>query len=76
MLGTQRVDTPLFGGTLVPNGDIAALVLVTDAVGVARFDVLWPRLPSGFACYGQAWCWDPSMPASVAATNGVILRQP
>ena len=76
VMGTQRVDLPLFGGTLVPSGDMGVYPALADAIGAARFTLAWPALPSGFAMHAQAWCLDTSMPAWLSATNGVSLQQP
>lgn len=76
VFGTRRVDSPLLGGTLVPNGDLAFVARQTDVVGVARLDLTWMQLTPGFEVHTQAWCLDASMPMGVSSTNGVTLRQP
>jgi len=75
-LGTGRLDVPAFGCTLVPNLDIGTFAALADGLGRVPFGSDWPVLPAGYLVYGQAFCFDPSMPEAFSATNAIVLQQP
>ncbi|MHC4263069.1 MAG: hypothetical protein ACYSWX_11140 [Planctomycetota bacterium] len=76
-VGSQRVDLPFFGGTLVPNGDVTIITNQVDASGTAPFGLLWPGgLASGTDLYWQYWVLDPTGPAGLSASNGLQSTTP
>ncbi len=74
-MGLSTLNQPLFGGLLVPNLDVTALV-VTDGIGTATLTIPWPRSSRGFQVWTQAWILDPAGPQGFTASNAVWLRAP
>ncbi len=71
LAGLQRIDLPLFGGTLVP----LPTVLVpwsTSVDGAAALTFAWPPAAPGTEVYFQAWCLDPLAPQGFSASNGLV----
>ncbi len=75
ILGSGRIDLPLFGGTLIPNADAGTITVVTDGNGAVNLAGTTPSLPPGLAFYMQAWLIDANGPALFTATNGVFAKQ-
>ena len=73
--GFAPVNLPIFGGTLVPSPDVTAAVL-TDGIGSATVQLVWPGPLPGYQLWAQAWTLDPAMPQGLSASNGVRLRAP
>jgi hypothetical protein len=74
VLGFQRADQPLLGGTLLPTPD-AILFTLTDAIGTASLQVPWPGF-AGMQIFVQAWVVDAAGPQGVTASQGIWLRAP
>lgn len=72
-LGFGRIDLPLFGGTLVPNYAVGAvLVGITDPSGNAAITL---HVPAGFTpgvtVYLQQWVWDTGAVAGLSSSNAI-----
>lgn len=73
VMGSTRIDFPLFGGTLVPAPAIT-LPTLTDATGHLEVVIPWPNgVPADLLFYFQYWLLDPSAPQSFAASDGLQL---
>ncbi|MEZ5990238.1 MAG: hypothetical protein R3F30_14185 [Planctomycetota bacterium] len=71
ILGTPRVDLPLFGGTLVPN-PVLILTAVTDKNGDYSLTFPWPStISQGTKVYAQAWIVESFSPVVWASTNAL-----
>jgi hypothetical protein len=75
VLGLSPLNTPLFGGTLVPSPDVLLLLLI-DGIGTASYSLTWPGSLPGFQAWAQAWILDAAGPQGMTASNGVRLRAP
>ncbi len=76
VLGTNRVDAPFLGGTLVPAPTIV-LPAHTDANGDITLASTWPAgVPSGFVAWFQAFVADAGAIRGAAGTNGLQLTVP
>lgn len=74
VLGFQRIDQPLFGGTLIPRPD--ALVFGgTDAIGTMALQATWPGL-ANLQLFAQAFVVDAAAGSGITASNAVWLRTP
>ncbi len=72
ILGAQRVDLPLFGGTLVPSPNFLLQPIPTGAGGTWFLAGVWPAgVPSNTKLWFQAWIPDPLGPQGYAASNGL-----
>jgi len=75
IVGTAKVDMPVFGGTLVPSPDVIVSRL-TDSSGVVELKFGWPvGLPSGFPLYYQAWV-DTTGTATFTSSNALLSEVP
>jgi hypothetical protein len=75
LAGSQQIDLPLFGGTLVPL-PVVVLPWTTDADGAAEIEFPWPASPSGAKVFFQFGCLDPSAPQGWSASNGLMATSP
>jgi hypothetical protein len=75
LAGSQQIDLPLFGGTLVPL-PVVILPWTTDADGAAEIEFPWPASPPGAKVYFQFGCLDPSAPQGWSASNGLMATSP
>jgi hypothetical protein len=75
LAGTQQVDLPLFGGTLVPL-PVVVLPWTTDSSGAAEIVFPWPAAPSGTKLFFQVGCQDPLAPQGWSASNGLMASSP
>ena len=74
LLATDRLDLPLFGGTIVPNPLTALSVgIVTDPLGELAIPFLAPDLP-GLTLHFQAFLIDPGAPEGLAFSNAIAGR--
>lgn len=71
-LDVQRIDLPLFGGTLVPGLTFSPFLATTDASGA--ISVAWSSLPTVPLCldlYFQWWIADSVATFGASASNGL-----
>ena len=71
-VGVQRIDLPLFGGTLVPRPDIVVAV-PTDRTGAATTKLPIPndKQHAGLRLYMQSLVQDSVAPAGLAFSGGI-----
>ena len=75
-IGLARIDTPLFGGLLIPSPDTLPLLLGT-AQGISSFVATWPSLvPAGVDVFAQAWLLDATGPQGWTASNALQCTTP
>ena len=72
VLGTERADLPLAGGTLVPAPQWIAGPVLLDAHGSHAWPFAWSTfdLPD-LTLWAQAWTVDPTAPGGLAASDGI-----
>jgi hypothetical protein len=72
VLGIERVDTPFFGGTLVPNTTFVFGNQPTGPTGTASLLLTVPdNLESGVALYEQVWVLDAAATQGLSASNAL-----
>ena len=77
VIGLSRIDLPLFGGTLVPQPVISAVLVSTDGSGSARLTVPIPvHFPSAAPLFVQVWLLDPAAAAGIAASDALRAIAP
>lgn len=77
VLGNDRIDLPLFGGTLVPSIDLVDTSWFTDANGEWQLQDTWPSgVPSGDDFFVQVWVADRGAPRKLAGSNALRLWVP
>lgn len=77
VIGTARLDLPLFGGLLVPRADVIAPVPSISATGAAGLGFTFPPgVPTGSTAYSQFWFFDKGAAQGIAATNGLRIVTP
>ncbi|MFG0317898.1 MAG: hypothetical protein ACF8XB_11540 [Planctomycetota bacterium JB042] len=77
ILGAQRIDAPLLGGTLVPSADILLQPIPVGPVGSWTLGGVWPAgVPAGAKVWFQAWIPDVVSPQGYAASNGLEATAP
>ena len=75
VLGVSILNLPLFGGTIVPNGD-ALIPFTTDGSGTASFPLDWPAgLPDCTAIWTQAVTLDFAAAQSFSISNTIQSTQ-
>jgi hypothetical protein len=75
VIGTARLNLPLFGGVLVPSPDLL-IQLNTDGAGGALLNLSTPAMPSGTTLYLQHWVFDLGAPSGLAVSNAVAATKP
>ncbi|MFG0317899.1 MAG: hypothetical protein ACF8XB_11545 [Planctomycetota bacterium JB042] len=77
VLGAQRVDLPLLGGTLVPKPDVLLQPIPTGTNGSWTLGAAWPAgVPSGTKLWMQAWVPDAAAIQGTAASFGLEATAP
>jgi hypothetical protein len=77
VLGTDVVNLPFKGGTLVPSPDLLLAGLLTDAQGGLLLAGTMPdALPSGLTICLQLWTVDAAGPKGFDATNALLITLP
>lgn len=72
VLGIERIDTPFFGGTLVPNTTFVYGNQPTGPAGTASLQLTVPaNLDSGVALYEQIWVLDAAATQGLSASNAL-----
>ena len=72
IVGADRIDTPFFGGVLVPSPDLVRAGAETDATGQLDYGLRWPAtISQGSTFYYQVWIQDEAARFGYAATNAV-----
>ncbi|MEM7199419.1 MAG: hypothetical protein AAF628_04085 [Planctomycetota bacterium] len=73
IIGFQRLDAPIFGGTLVPSTFPAAtFALPTTPSGTSSLPLRWPNgTAAGLSIFLQYWIVDGAGPQGWSATNGL-----
>lgn len=76
-VGSDQVNLPLLGGTLVPSGDLATIAGLVNPSGTLPFGFAWPAsLGSGTPIYWQYWIADASGPFGATASNALVSTTP
>lgn len=76
-IGTNAVNLPLLGGTLVPSPDLTFGPLALPQNGILALPGIWPAgIPSGVAIHFQSWIADAEGPQGVSASNGLRATAP
>ncbi|MFT5287492.1 MAG: PKD repeat protein, partial [Planctomycetota bacterium] len=77
VIGFDRIDIPILGGTLIPSPDFKLKGLFVDAGGELVWDLIWPPgLAPDTSLYFQYFVSDPTAVQGLSASNGIRGTSP
>jgi len=70
--GLSQANSPLLGGTLLPDPLVVLPPVLTDAAGMHQLTLPWPATaPVGVDAFYQYWIADSAAPQGASASNGL-----